>query len=126
MKPGIILFGNPEKSLKRLLVIAPLLFFIGLLIYFLSDKDVGISLIIAGLITSILGIIVYSKVKKGDKLAGNRLYAYFYIVSGIVLLTLALLILIFETEALKEIYLGVGLGLYFLIFGIYDLIKLNR
>jgi len=112
---------TPSKVLHRLMIVIPIIFLIGFLIFFLKDKMVGGAILAGGGLALIWGIIFYYKIKKNDPVSANKSLSYFYIIAGIVMLILALAVFIFERENFKDVIYEVGLGFMFLVFGIYML-----
>lgn len=112
---------TPQKIMHRIMITMPIFFLIGFLIFFLLDKMVGGAILVGAGLGLIVGIIFYFKLKRNDPTGANKSLSYFYIIAGIVLLILALAVFIFERESSKDVIYEVGLGVLFLIFGIYML-----
>jgi len=94
---------TPSKVLHRLMIVIPIIFLIGFLIFFLKDKMVGGAILAGGGLALIWGIIFYYKIKKNDPVSANKSLSYFYIIAGIVMLILALAVFIFERENFKDV-----------------------
>ena len=114
---------NPHKVLKKTIIVTAIIFILGLLIFFLSDKTIGVAILVGGVIGAIFGIVLFFKSKKKDPQSAKKIFAWFYIAGGLLLLFLVLLVFIFERESFGNIYFELGLGLLFLIYGIYYYVK---
>jgi len=112
---------TPSKILHRLMIVIPIIFLIGFLIFFLKDKFVGAAFIVGGGITLGWGMFYYYKVKKDDPLAATRSLAFFNILGGVVILGLSLAVFLFEKESFNNVIYDAGLGIMFLIYGIFKL-----
>lgn len=112
---------TPSKVLHRLMIVIPIMFLIGFLIFFLKDKVVGGAILAGGGLALIWGLIYYYKIKKYDPISANKSLSFFYILGGVVMLILGLAVFIFEQENFKDVIYEVGLGFTFLVFGIYML-----
>ncbi|MBR9701974.1 hypothetical protein GOV13_03555 [Candidatus Pacearchaeota archaeon] len=115
--------STPEQAFRKVTILVPLLIVIGLLIYFLANKAVGMIIIIAGIAGAIFGIFLVLKAKKENPKAAKKLFSIYYILAGSILLFLAFLIFIFERENIRQIYIEIIMGAVFLIYGIYSFLK---
>lgn len=110
---------TPSKVLHRLIIIVSIIFLAGLLIFFLKDKTVGGAILVGGVIGLIIGVIGYFKIKKDDPIGATNLLSLFYVLGGIVMLSLGFAVFIFQRESFKDVIYEVGLGIVFLVYGIY-------
>ena len=112
---------TPSSILHRLMIVIPIIFLIGFLIFFLKDKMVGGAILAGGGLALILGIIGYYRIKKNDTTGITKALYIFFILGGTVLLILALVVFIFERNNFKDVISEVISGIILIVYGIYML-----
>ncbi len=103
---------------QRSLIIFPIIFVVGFLIYFLKDKFIGIAILIGGILGLIFFIVYFIKIKKGQQEGANKLSSITDIVIGLIFLLIGSIFVILPNDDLTDLiifgYGDVALGIRYL------------
>jgi hypothetical protein len=113
---------TPESFLYRLMILIPIKFFLGSIIFLFKDKLIGTGLLIAAIIAFIWCVLLAYKIKRKYVLNALRSSAYLHIIIGTIMFALGLTIFILEgTEKYLIVLFKFGIGTLLVSAGAYAL-----
>ncbi len=109
--------SDSSKLIKRLTIISPIKFLIGIITFIFLNKIIGGAFLVGGLVT--ISFIIFLKSK--TKINVNKTLAYFHITLGIIMYSSGILLYLTD-EKTNGVIFKLIMGSIFTFIGIYKLI----